>query len=98
MEHVDFLQELDAVIADRLSRKPEDSYTARLARDGVARVAQKVGEEAIEVALAGVGPDVQQLAEEAADLLYHLVVLMQIKGLRISDVLDVLEARHRDSG
>lgn len=89
------LDELEAVIASRLAEKPEDSYVARLAAEGPARAAQKLGEEGVETALAAVTRDADGLAEEAADLLFHLLVLLQIKGLKLEDVLRRLADRRR---
>lgn len=89
------LDELEAVIASRLTEKPEDSYVARLAAEGPARAAQKLGEEGVETALAAVTRDADGLADEAADLLFHLLVLLQIKGLELEDVLRRLADRRR---
>lgn len=89
------LDELEAVIASRLTEKPEDSYVARLAAEGPARAAQKLGEEGVETALAAVTRDADGLAEEAADLLFHLLVLLQITGLKLEDVLRRLADRRR---
>ncbi len=89
------LDELEGVIAARLAEQPEDSYVARLGAAGVARAAQKVGEEGVETALAAVTRDDEGLAEEAADLLFHLLVLLQLKGLRLEDVLRHLAGRRR---
>lgn len=90
------LARLDAVIAQRLQDRPEGSYTTRLANAGIRRVAQKVGEEGVETALAGAaGPD-DQLREEAADLLFHLLVLLRSRGLGLDAVVETL--RRRDKG
>jgi phosphoribosyl-ATP pyrophosphohydrolase/phosphoribosyl-AMP cyclohydrolase len=89
-----FLAELERVIAARLSEDAADSYTARLVRQGIRRLAQKVGEEGVEVALAAGAADKQELAAEAADLLYHLMVLLQARGLSLASVTEELRARH----
>lgn len=89
------LDELEAVIASRLAQQPEDSYVARLAAGGCARAAQKLGEEGVEVALAAISRDAAGLAEEAADLLFHLLVLLQIRELPLQAVLERLAARRR---
>jgi phosphoribosyl-ATP pyrophosphohydrolase/phosphoribosyl-AMP cyclohydrolase len=89
------LDELEAVIDGRLAQKPEDSYVAKLAAAGVARAAQKVGEEGVETALAAVTRDDDGLAEEAADLVFHLLVLLRIRGLSLEDLLAKLAARRR---
>jgi phosphoribosyl-AMP cyclohydrolase / phosphoribosyl-ATP pyrophosphohydrolase len=89
------LDELEAVIDGRLAQRPEDSYVAKLAAAGVARAAQKVGEEGVETALAAVTRDEDGLAEESADLLFHLLVLLRIRGLSLEDLLAKLAARRR---
>jgi phosphoribosyl-ATP pyrophosphohydrolase/phosphoribosyl-AMP cyclohydrolase len=93
-ERLAFLGELEQVVAARIADSPEGSYTARLFASGVRRVAQKVGEEGLEVALAGaVEPD-EQLVGESADLLYHLLVLLRSRELTLSAVVDELRKRH----
>jgi phosphoribosyl-ATP pyrophosphohydrolase/phosphoribosyl-AMP cyclohydrolase len=87
------LAELESVIRSRASDDPESSYTARLLRDGVARCAQKVGEEGVEVALAAVQGKREELRNEAADLLYHLLVCLNASGSSLDEVLNVLDAR-----
>lgn len=89
------LDELEGVIAARLGERPEDSYVARLAAAGPVRAAQKLGEEGVETALAAVTGDADALAGEAADLLFHLLVLLQLKGLGLEDVLRRLAGRRR---
>lgn len=90
-----FLGHLDGVVASRLANPDtESSYTAKLAAKGRSRVAQKVGEEGVEAALAGVGGSNEELTGEAADLLYHLIVLLRVRGLKLSDAIAVLEKRH----
>jgi len=90
-----WLAELACIVAQRAESGDESSYTARLLADGLPRVAQKVAEEGVEVALAAVTRDTAGCAEEAADLLYHLTVLMQAKGFGWSEVIDVLRSRHK---
>ncbi len=90
-----FLADLDALIREREFDRPDDSYTARLFKSGTRGIAQKVGEEAVEVALAAVAEDESALAGEAADLLYHLAVLLRSRGLSMHDAVKVLEDRHR---
>jgi phosphoribosyl-AMP cyclohydrolase / phosphoribosyl-ATP pyrophosphohydrolase len=89
------LDELELVIAKRLAERPEDSYVAKLAAGGAARAAQKLGEEGVETALAAVTRDDDGLTEESADLLFHLLVLLQIRGLSLATVLERLAARRR---
>ncbi len=89
----DGLSELDALIASRALERPEGSYTSRLFDAGVRRIAQKVGEEGVETALAAVAQDDEVLLGEAADLLYHLTVLLRARGLSLADARRVLAAR-----
>jgi phosphoribosyl-ATP pyrophosphohydrolase/phosphoribosyl-AMP cyclohydrolase len=89
-----FLAQLTAIIEQRSHESAERSYTARLFAGGVARMAQKVGEEGVEVALAAVAADGEQLVGESADLLFHLMVLLQAKNLRLEAVVKELAARH----
>lgn len=94
-ESLAFLAKLEGVIEKRSAERPESSYTARLLDKGVARVAQKVGEEGVELALAGVGEANVKVVEESADLLFHLLVLLRARGIPFSDVVRTLESRHR---
>ncbi|EKE82836.1 bifunctional phosphoribosyl-AMP cyclohydrolase/phosphoribosyl-ATP diphosphatase HisIE [Idiomarina xiamenensis] len=86
---------LQQTITERATNVSDDSYTATLLQGGVKRVAQKVGEEGVEVALAAVAEDDQSLCNEAADLLYHLLVTLQARQLSLTDVLTVLQQRQR---
>ena len=92
-----FLDRLDNLVASRLEHLPDNSYTTKLAQAGVAATAQKVGEEGVELALAAVDEDTSRVSGEAADLLYHVIVLLQQRGLRLADVTTVLRQRHADS-
>jgi phosphoribosyl-ATP pyrophosphohydrolase/phosphoribosyl-AMP cyclohydrolase len=87
------LQKLLNIIRDRSLNKKIGSYTSSLFEDGVSRIAQKVGEEGVEVALAAVSKDVKYLREEITDLVFHLLVLMQACGVEIKDVTDILKSR-----
>jgi len=87
--------ELDAIVAQRQRERPAGSYTTTLFESGVARIAQKVGEEGVEVALAAVTADDAQLLGEAADLIYHLTVLLRARGLSARDVEATLADRRR---
>lgn len=89
-----FLAELDTVIARRERERPGNSYTTRLFDAGVRRIAQKVGEEGVETALAAVAQDDAALLGESADLLYHLTVLLRARGLSLADAVAVLRERH----
>ena len=90
-----WLSELSRIVHDRATSGDDKSYTRRLLAEGNAKIAQKIGEEGVEVALAGVTRDAQGCTEETADLLYHLTVLMEARGYGWGDVVDVLRKRHR---
>ncbi|HWU75153.1 MAG TPA: bifunctional phosphoribosyl-AMP cyclohydrolase/phosphoribosyl-ATP diphosphatase HisIE [Rhodanobacter sp.] len=90
-----FLAELDALVAQRHADRPEGSYTTRLFDGGIRRIAQKVGEEGVETALAAVVQDDGELLGEAADLVFHLTVALRARGLSLRDVAAVLAKRHR---
>ncbi|TFI58580.1 bifunctional phosphoribosyl-AMP cyclohydrolase/phosphoribosyl-ATP diphosphatase HisIE [Sphingomonas parva] len=90
-----WLAELAAIVRDRAASGDETSYTRRLLAEGPAKIAQKVGEEGVEVALAGVTRDAAGCVEETADLLYHLTVLMEARGYGWEDVIAVLKRRHQ---
>lgn len=89
------LARLDALLASRERERPPGSYTTQLFDAGIRRIAQKVGEEGVETALAGVVQDDEALTGEAADLLYHLLVLLRARGLSLADVEAKLAARRR---
>lgn len=89
----DTLGELQALIRTRHAERPAGSYTTKLFDAGIKRIAQKVGEEGLETALAAVAEDDAPLLGEAADLLYHLIVLLQARGLSLDDARAVLETR-----
>ena len=89
-----WLGKLARIVHERAQADPAESYTARLLGEGPQRIAQKVGEEGVELALAAVARDAEGCAEEAADLLYHLTVLMEAKGFGWEDVAAVLAARN----
>lgn len=91
----DFLADLDQLIQQRELERPEASYTTGLFESGLRRIAQKVGEEGVETALAAVVQDDAALTGEAADLIFHLQVLLRARGLSLDDAVDVLRARHK---
>ena len=93
--NIAFLGKLESVVAQRAIEKPDDSYTARLLAKGINKVAQKVGEEGVETALAGVNESDQKLVEESADLLFHLLVLLRARGVKLAQVVRLLESRHK---
>lgn len=90
-----FLAELDALVDARYRERPADRYTTKLFDGGLRRIAQKVGEEGVETALAAVVQDDAALCGEAADLLFHLQVLLRARGLSLESAVDVLRERHR---
>ena len=94
MSGTDFLDTLESVIQSRISNPPEGSYTASLLDAGAPRIAQKVGEEGVELALASVTGSDEEVCGEAADLIYHLLVLLNARQLTLADVCQVLEQRH----
>ncbi len=96
-QDLDFLRTLESTIADRLENPSEQSYTSGLVAQGPKRVAQKVGEEGVELALAAVVGDRDEITNEAADLLYHTLVLLRSHGIELRDVIAELEARHRSA-
>jgi phosphoribosyl-ATP pyrophosphohydrolase/phosphoribosyl-AMP cyclohydrolase len=91
---VAFLGQLAALVADRHTARPQGSYTTSLFAAGKARIAQKVGEEGVELALARMKDDKVEMANEAADLLFHMLVLLQDADLQLDDVIAVLRTRH----
>jgi phosphoribosyl-ATP pyrophosphohydrolase/phosphoribosyl-AMP cyclohydrolase len=95
MADLAFLGKLEEVIAERLAEAPEGSYTAALARQGIVKIAQKLGEEGIELALAAAAESDARVTEESADLLFHLFVLLSVRGIPFADVLEELTRRHR---
>ena len=95
MSDTAFLIELQAVIRQRLADAPDGSYTARLASQGMLKVAQKLGEEGVELALAAAAQDQARVTAEAADLVYHLLLLLALRDLTLADVVAELERRHR---
>lgn len=93
-----FLGKLEGVIAQRIDERPAGSYTANLLAEGTRRIAQKVGEEGLELALASVAQSDADVICEAADLLYHVVLLLKAKHLSLTQVVAELEARHEGAG
>ena len=89
-----FLKELQDFIDKRHAEMPEGSYTTKLFKDGVKRIAQKVGEESLEAVIEACTGTNEQLTYEAADMLYHLIVLLSAKGMRIEDLVEELHRRH----
>ena len=93
--NLDFLRQLEDVIESRKDARTDESYTAKLFAHGPSRIAQKVGEEGVEVALASVIGTREDVLCETSDLIYHLLVLLNQHELSFADVVAELEARHR---
>lgn len=93
-EPATFLGQLEAIIEQRISERPDGSYTARLYAQGPKRIAQKVGEEGLEVALAAAAETDDKVVAESADLLFHLLVLLRSRGIAFDKVVAELAARH----
>lgn len=93
-ERLAFVAALEGVIEQRIAESPQGSYTARLFAEGPKRIAQKVGEEGLEVALAAVVETDDKLVSESADLLFHLLVLLRSRGLSFQSVVTELQSRH----
>ncbi len=91
----DFLAKLESVITDRKNNPSEGSYTAKLFAKGINKIAQKVGEEAVEIVIEAKDNNEELFLNEAADLLFHYLVLLSAKGYQLSNVLDVLKERHK---
>lgn len=94
----DILQQLAFTIAERRSAEPGSSYTQQLLSKGTLKCAQKMGEEAVELALAAIAEDDDAVAGEAADLLFHVLVLLEAREISLNSVLERLEARRGTSG
>jgi phosphoribosyl-ATP pyrophosphohydrolase len=92
------LEALNARIAERAAGSPDESYTAKLLKAGVARCAKKLGEESAEMIIAAMARDKAEIAAESADLLYHFLVLLRAAGVDLADVMDELDRRTGQSG
>jgi len=93
---LEFLNELQAIIHSRHEQMPQNSYTTKLFREGVNRIAQKVGEEAVELVIEAKDSNQELFLNEAADLVYHLMVLLEFKQTSLKDVAEVLRKRHKE--
>ncbi len=93
-----FLSELQFVISDRRNNPDEKSYTSQLFAKGINKVAQKVGEEAVELVIEAKDSNDDLFVNEAADLMYHYIILLQAKGFALEDVVKVLEGRQKPKG
>jgi phosphoribosyl-ATP pyrophosphohydrolase/phosphoribosyl-AMP cyclohydrolase len=94
-QKIEFLQTLESIIDARKDADPAESYTAELFAAGPSRIAQKVGEEGVELVLASTSGTRQEVVSEAADLVYHMLVLLRSHGLNLADIAAELEQRHR---
>jgi phosphoribosyl-ATP pyrophosphohydrolase/phosphoribosyl-AMP cyclohydrolase len=94
-KNIDFLISLQDLIDLRKQQMPENSYTTRLFKEGINKIAQKVGEEAVELVIEAKDNNTELFLNESADLLYHFLVLLTQKGHRIEEVVQVLEGRHK---
>lgn len=92
------LEDLDAIVAARAKSADEKSYTRKLVNKGVAKCAQKLGEEAVEAAIAAVQQDREELTAEAADVLYHLLVVLNVSNVPLRDVMKELASRTGRTG
>ncbi|MEZ2130046.1 MULTISPECIES: phosphoribosyl-ATP diphosphatase [unclassified Sinorhizobium] len=92
------LSDLEKIIAERAKASPDESWTAKLVAAGQPKAAKKLGEEAVEAVMAAVMNDRDNLIYEAADLLYHLIVVLKIAGVPLHNVMDELERRTAQSG
>ena len=92
---MDFLIQLQDIIDQRKSEMPENSYTTKLFKKGINKIAQKVGEEAVELIIEAKDQNDDLFLNEAADLVYHLMVLLSIKSFRIEDIVRILHDRHQ---
>ena len=90
-----FLTQLSQIIKDRFENRSDQSYTSQLFESGVDRICRKVGEESAEVIIAAKNNDLNEIKNESADLLFHLLVLLQHHELSIDDIISTLEERHR---
>jgi phosphoribosyl-AMP cyclohydrolase / phosphoribosyl-ATP pyrophosphohydrolase len=95
-EQLAFLGQLESIIAARVRERPPGSYTTKLLDEGLGRMAQKVGEEGVELALAAVTQSNEQILGEAADLLFHVLLLLKAKGLTLAQVAHTLQSRHKE--
>ncbi len=92
-----FLATLEDIVRRRLEERPDGSYTASLAAAGMRRMAQKVGEEGVELAIAAAAGNRDEVIDEAADLLYHVLAVLAGRDVRIREVVDALESRHSEA-
>jgi len=95
MSKVEFLNKISEVIKERKEADPSESYTAELFQDGLSKISQKVGEEAVETVVAALSETNERLISESADLIFHLLILLDAKGVSLDEVMDELERRNK---
>ena len=93
---LDFLIQLQDLVEDRKRKMPKDSYTTKLFKKGTNKISKKLGEEAVELIIEAKDNDDKLFLNEAADLMYHLLVLLVHRGYRLEDVTDILKERHKE--
>ncbi|MFA5879084.1 MAG: phosphoribosyl-ATP diphosphatase [Candidatus Margulisiibacteriota bacterium] len=91
----DFLKDLEVIIEERKQNLPADSYTTKIFKEGLNRILQKVGEEAVELVIAGKNQDTVEIKNECADLIFHLLIFLHSQNLNLTDIVAVLEKRHK---
>ncbi len=92
---MEFIKQLQDLIEERREQMPEGSYTTKLFQKGINKIAQKLGEEAVELIIEAKDSDDIKFLNEAADLFYHYIVLLTVKGYRIENVIEILKERHK---
>ncbi len=92
------LSDLERIVAQRAKASPDESWTAKLVAAGQTKAAKKLGEEAVETVIAAISQDRKELVGESADLLYHLMVVLNIAGIPLQDILEELQRRTGQSG
>jgi phosphoribosyl-ATP pyrophosphohydrolase len=95
MADPNFIEKLEVIVHDRLAQPSEGSYTAKIARQGILAAAQKVGEEGVELALAAAAGDAADVVAESADLIFHTLVVLAMRGITLERVIEELEQRHQ---
>lgn len=90
-----FVYKLEQIVSQRIDENAENSYTNKLYRKGIHKIAQKVGEEAVELVIEAMNDNIELFRNEAADLLYHLIILLKAKNVKFSEIEEVLQLRHR---
>lgn len=93
-----FLYQLEQTISDRIVNNAENSYTNKLYKKGINKIAQKLGEEAVELVIEAIDNDDNLLKNEAADLLYHFLVLLKAKGVKLTEIEEILKDRSKNTG